>query len=445
MPSMSDRIRRGVGYARAAALLLLLSSCAAPPPPLEQSTDRPAPIHLGEAGSPPIFFEKIVLRIPAGAPIATLYEMRSSKKIGQETWDGRLTDTQEYNIAITDRLATFGYDAVDPTEALFRDGMVTTRFRLVAVLTDLQIRSFIRRRHPLDSLQGVHVGRDRGTPLSGRNFETRYMGVKQEVSLELVFKLYDAAVKRVIYDRRVRGYAVEEGSTGAVAVDDAMRNAVDLLLSDPDFVWTVTESPEDASGAFPPLNVSSCRNASRSNLPDILDAVVVVRAGRSVGSGVIVSEEGYVLTVAHVAPEGTRPVVQLPSGVVLEAQVDRSDWKGDVALLRIPGRNHPCLGVAESPLPPIGSEIYAIGAPGGERLSQSVTRGIVSAHREIRGRQLIQTDASINPGNSGGPLVDDNGRVLGIVTSKTFDHDMEGIAFGLPIRDARERLSIEWR
>ena len=67
------------------------------------------------------------------------------------------------------------------------------------------------------------------------------------------------------------------------------------------------------------------------------------------------------------------------------------------------------------------------------------------AHREIRGRRLIQTDASINPGNSGRPLVDESGRVLGIVTSKTFDHNMEGVAFGLPIRDARDRLSIEWR
>ena len=63
MPSTLDRIRRGAGYARPAALLLLLFGCAAPPPPLEQPTNRPAPNHLGEAGSPPIYFEKIVLGI----------------------------------------------------------------------------------------------------------------------------------------------------------------------------------------------------------------------------------------------------------------------------------------------------------------------------------------------------------------------------------------------
>jgi S1-C subfamily serine protease len=443
MPSFFDRIPRSAGPARAAALLLLLSGCASQPPPLDQPTARAAPIHLGEAGSPPIYFEKIVLRIPAGAQIATLYEDRSSRQIGQETWDGRLMETREYNIAITDRLAAFGYDAVDPTEALFRDGMVTTRFRLVAVLTDIQIRSFVRRHHPFN--RAGNVDRDRGTPLSGRAFDTRYLGVKQEVALELVFKLYDAAVKRVIYDRRFRGYAVEEGSTGAVAVDDAVQNAVDYLLSDPDFVWTVTDSPETSSGAFPPLSVAGCRRGDRASLAGVLDAVVVVRTGRSVGSGVVVSEDGYVLTAAHVAPEGTQPIVQLSSGVVLEARVDRSDWAGDVALLKIPGRSHACLAVTESPLPPVGGEVYAIGAPGGERLPQSVTRGIVSAHRDIRGRRLIQTDASINPGNSGGPLVDAGGRVLGIVMSKTFDHGMEGVAFGLPIGEARERLSIEWR
>ena len=68
----------------------------------------------------------------------------------------------------------------------------------------------------------------------------------------------------------------------------------------------------------------------------------------------------------------------------------------------------------------------------------------MSAHRDDRGRLLIQTDASINHGNSGGPLVDSSGRVLGIVTSKTFDLGMEGVAFGLPVGEARELLAIEW-
>ncbi|MDH5306441.1 MAG: S1C family serine protease [Myxococcales bacterium] len=426
--------------------LALALACAGTPPPLEKPIGAPSPIHLQQRGSPPIYFEQIMFRIAAGEKIATVYEQRSQRQLAEETWDGRLKGTDEYNIAIADRLAMFGYDAVDPADALFQDGAITTRFRLAAVLTDIHIRSFVLRRTPF-SREG-NPDPARGIPAGKGALQPRYLGIRQEVSLELEFKLYDAAVKRVIYERSFRGYGMDQGPTGAIAIDDAVRNAVDFLLSDPDFVWTVTESPTTRIDTPPAIGISACRVNATVDVPrdleSVLEAVVIVRSGRSVGSGVIVSDDGYVLTAAHVAPEGSQPVVQLASGSAFEATVERADWSGDVALLKIPGRGHRCLRPSEASLPSIGSEIYAIGSPGGERFPRSVTRGIVSAHRDDRGRLLIQTDASINHGNSGGPLVDSSGRVLGIVTSKTFDLGMEGVAFGLPVGEARELLAIEW-
>jgi S1-C subfamily serine protease len=429
-----------------ALLVIAGQACMPPPPPLEPASGVAAPIRLGPAGSPPIYFEKIVLRIPAGARVVSIYESRSNKHISDDVWDGQLKETQDYNIAITDRLARFGYEAVDPAHALFRDGTVTTRYRLGAVLTDLQIRTFVDRRHDFNREGNPNPAR--GTPINSRSLETRYLGARQEVSLALTFELYDAASKNIIYEQRFRGYGEDEGIDNVVAIDDAILSAVDLLLSDANFVRAVTATPVTDAHSFSPENLGTCRSAPTGRMPsqssDVLNAVVTVRTGRTVGSGVIISEDGYVLTAAHVAPEGSKPVVELASGVLLEATVDRADWTGDVALLKIPGRAHACLRAAEIERPPVGSDIYAIGSPGGERLSQSISRGIVSAYRNDGGHELIQTDASINPGNSGGPLIDENGQLLGVVTSKSVAGGMEGVAFGLPLSEARERLAIEW-
>jgi len=428
-------------------LAAALQACAAPPPPLEPASGVAAPIRLGPDGSPPIYFEKIVLRIPAGEPVVSLYESRSNKHLSDDVWDGQLKETQDYNIAVTDRLASYGYDAVDPTNALFRDGTVTTRYRLGAVLTDLRVRSFVTRRN--DFNREGNPNPMRGLPPQGRSIEKRYLGVRQEVSLALTFKLYDAASKKIIYERRFRGYGEDQGVTNAVAIDDAILSAVDLLLSDAEFVKAVTATTAEQAHPYPTTSLTACRSSPSGKMPaqasDVLNAVVTVRTGRTVGSGVIVSEDGYVFTAAHVAPEDSKPVVQLPSGMLLEATVERADWNADVALLKIPGRAHACVRAAEAQFPPVGSEVYAMGSPGGDRLPQSVSRGIVSAYRNEGDHVLIQTDASINPGNSGGPLIDANGRLLGLVTSKTFDAGMEGVAFGLPLAEARERLAIEWR
>jgi S1-C subfamily serine protease len=432
-----------------ALLLLQLGGCETPPPALPRPAGEPSPIPLGEDGSPPIFFEKIKIRVRAGEPIIQVYEARSKRRIGEEVWDGQLKETQDYNIAITDRLAEYGYDSVDPTDDLFMDGSVMTRHRMRAILTDVQIYNFVKRRNPF--YREGNIDRARGLPNSDSAFQRRYMGVRQEVSLELEFKLYDVTQRKVIYARSFRGYGAEEGTTEAVAIDDAVMNALDMLLSDPDFVEAVRTAPGPSGSeedALPTASLPRCPVEEDLVMPGdlagVLNAVVTVRNGAIAGSGVIVTEGGYVMTAAHVAPEGSTPTVQLSTGVVLEAVVDRIDWKTDLALLKIPGRSHPCLLAAAATLPPVGSEIYAIGSPGGERLSQSVTRGIVSAHRDVRGTVLIQTDASINRGNSGGPLIGRDGNVLGIVTTKTIGLGMEGIAFGVPVSEAQQRLAIEW-
>ncbi len=161
----------------------------------------------------------------------------------------------------------------------------------------------------------------------------------------------------------------------------------------------------------------------------------------SLGSGVVVSPEGYVLTNNHVVERGARFRVQLVDGRELSAKVVGTDPSSDLAVLKLdtkermpfapPGRSDDLL---------IGETVIAIGNPFG--LANTVTTGVVSAvHRNFKAGDrtlfdFIQTDASINPGNSGGPLLNLEGQLIGVNTAILGERSA-GIGFAIPIDRAR--------
>jgi serine protease Do len=142
---------------------------------------------------------------------------------------------------------------------------------------------------------------------------------------------------------------------------------------------------------------------------------------QGLGSGVIYSSEGYILTNAHVVAGASRVTVTLPDGRSLPAGVIGAQPERDLAILRVGQSGLPVAELHAAPLR-VGQLVVAIGNPYG--LDFTVTAGVVSAlnrslpldHHTMLG-QLIQTDTPINPGNSGGPLVDVQGRVVGITTA----------------------------
>ncbi len=161
----------------------------------------------------------------------------------------------------------------------------------------------------------------------------------------------------------------------------------------------------------------------------------------SLGSGVIVSPDGYVLTNNHVVERGARFRVGLADGRELTAKVVGTDPAADLAVLRIDARERlPYAPMGRSDELLIGETVIAIGNPFG--LSHTVTTGVVSAvHRNFKAGErrlfdFIQTDASINPGNSGGPLLDIEGRLIGINTAILGDRSA-GIGFAIPVDRAR--------
>ena len=161
----------------------------------------------------------------------------------------------------------------------------------------------------------------------------------------------------------------------------------------------------------------------------------------SLGSGVIVSPDGYVLTNNHVVERGARFRVGLADGREVGAKVVGTDPAADLAVLKLETRERlPFAVTGRSEELLIGETVFAIGNPFG--LSHTVTTGVVSAlHRNFRAgdRMLfdfVQTDASINPGNSGGPLLDLEGRLIGINTAILGERSA-GIGFAIPIDRAR--------
>lgn len=171
------------------------------------------------------------------------------------------------------------------------------------------------------------------------------------------------------------------------------------------------------------------------------------RQQRGLGSGVIVSEDGYILTNHHVIAQAETITITLIDEEELPATVVGSDPRTDVAVLKIDAENLPHMPLGDSEELRVGEKVLAIGSPLGPALAHSVTKGIVSqkgrTDLHILGAQgyenFIQTDAAINLGNSGGPLVNMRGELVGINTAiASRGGGFQGIGFSIPSNMARD-------
>ncbi len=162
---------------------------------------------------------------------------------------------------------------------------------------------------------------------------------------------------------------------------------------------------------------------------------------QSLGSGFIISTDGYILTNNHVVENATEITVILHNEKTFAAKVIGTDPKTDLALIKIDAKGLPTVKLGDSDKLQVGEWVMAIGNPFG--LAETVTAGIVSAKGRVIGSgpydDFIQTDASINPGNSGGPLFNIRGEVVGINTA--IIEQGQGLGFAIPINIARELLS----
>ncbi len=164
-----------------------------------------------------------------------------------------------------------------------------------------------------------------------------------------------------------------------------------------------------------------------------------------VGSGFILTEDGYIATNNHVIEGADEITVMLDDGTKYSAEIIGTDSVTDLAVIKIDATGLIPMEIGDSDLMQVGDSVIAIGTPAGIEFAGTVTDGIVSAVNrgvEVQGSNgytktmtLMQTNAAINPGNSGGPLINNKGQVIGINTLKLTE-EYEGIGFSIPINSA---------
>ena len=206
--------------------------------------------------------------------------------------------------------------------------------------------------------------------------------------------------------------------------------------------FTIEDLPEDADGGLSTVEIAKTVGPSVVCI-NVYEPGSISIAGS--GSGIILNEDGFIVTNAHVVEGSSAVTVLLDDGRELDAWIVGSDTRTDLAVVKITADGLVPASFGDSDILQVGERAVAIGNAAGQ-LSGTVTQGIISGlNREISMQagnsvvtmNLIQTSAAINPGNSGGALVNRFGQVIGINSAKLNSSTFEGIGFAIPSADAQ--------
>jgi serine protease Do len=212
---------------------------------------------------------------------------------------------------------------------------------------------------------------------------------------------------------------------------------------------TIVDTPEDITAVVASARESVVTITADGLAPSRFSPFQVPTTG--VGSGVILTANGYILTNRHVVADSQSLSVAFSDGTELPASIVKISTTTDLALIKVQATGLRAMPIGDSATLQVGQTAIAIGSPLGT-YTETVTRGIISGlNREItvsdqatRSQStlsgLIQTDAAINPGNSGGPLLDGTGKVIGINTAVATS--AEGLGFAIPIGAANDLINI---
>ncbi len=202
--------------------------------------------------------------------------------------------------------------------------------------------------------------------------------------------------------------------------------------------------PNVASDAADAL---SLQEIYRRCLPSVVSILTVTPSGKASGTGIIMSEDGYIITNHHVVESAQAVSVLTSDDQEYPASIIGSDETSDLAVLKIDAGSLQAASFGDSSVLQVGDTVVAIGDPLGTTLRGTMTDGIISAiNRDLtvsdRTMTLIQTNAALNNGNSGGPLINCYGQVIGINTMKMSNYyasaaSVEGIGFAIPIDTAK--------
>ena len=269
--------------------------------------------------------------------------------------------------------------------------------------------------------------------------------VRGEVTLDIEWQVFSVAEAKVIARIETTGtfkHGEVVGTWREPTILGAFANAAHILAASGQLERAIA-TPTPASAAAPSglvIRMPAAGSAVRMN--EAGRSVVSIFAGDAMGSGVLVSPEGYILTNHHVAGGGGRVRVRWADGSETVGEVVRADRRRDVALIKVAATATPTLAIRHTDVD-VGETVFAIGTPLDKSLSGTLTRGVVSARRMTEGQPFIQSDVAVTHGNSGGPLLDDKGSIVGLTVAGLAPEGAQiGLNFFIPIEDALKALVI---
>lgn len=273
--------------------------------------------------------------------------------------------------------------------------------------------------------------------------------------LKIKWNLYDPLAKKILYSTETMGShdalsarAIRNGE--AISFDAALAVATNNLLADPEFakiivpvdMTTLVEKFDEKLMLH--INYGVGEGSFKESAGKLMKNAVIVKTRDGFGSGVVINNDGYVLTNSHVVGDETRFHVLIGDNT-LGAVLVRKESIRDVALIKISDNYSKIEGVdVAKSQSNVGDEIYIIGSPLSLQHSQTTTKGIVSAYRDMQGLRYLQTDANVNHGSSGGPVFNEHGELIALTVSGLLTKDGAGLGINylIPISDVFRFLNI---
>lgn len=435
---------------------LSLTSCAR----VQTATYLPTLDIPPGAAPAPVMFSGYRVDLPAGQDIGVMSKGGRFcgwpyVPVGRNYLRDQFDDKSMKN-AFGDILEAQGYDVVGNRNIMFDEDedMMRGEYKIAARITDVQLDAC---QQESGNLFWVFTGR---------------AGTEGEFFMTIDWTVYDNMDRSVVYKARTQGYShrrVPNQEGLSLLITDAFEMAAHNLGTDTTFHELIFagirpaqekekhrgddrprlfDADEDIVLPAAPLS----RRTFESDADNIRHSAVMIETGVGHGSGFFITKQGHILTNDHVVGDARRVRVNIPGRKeALPAEVLRRSDKRDAALLKL--ESIPAdLAIATRPIrrdwPAVSETIFAVGAPQDRYLANTVTRGIVSAHRSkfVRSRKmdLIQADVEVHGGNSGGPLLDAYGNVVGIAVEAYTDGEGTGMGLNLfiPIADALAALDI---
>lgn len=400
------------------------AACGAGTPARIEHVSAPTPVSLAEpADGKTLGLARLVVAITPGDRIGV---SRGSWACTQQVplyWGGDL-NSRETAKTFVEELTKANYAVVGDPDALFENEHDRPDLLVAGRVTELKANHC----HPFSDDE-----------------------VRGEVSMVVEWQVYDPVSRRVLHRVKTQGSselheAMPLGRT--ILLQNALAAAIRGLLADKAFHALVAgETAKVASGPIESVFRLYARSPRSEpiarHMADVQAGTVTILVGGGHGSGFFISSNGFLLTNAHVVGDAKFVRVRLATSRVIAGEVIAVNRARDVALIKVAESGFVPLSIAAAEQP-VGSDVFAIGAPLDVQLSTSVTRGIISAYRFEGGLRFLQGDVMVQQGNSGGPLVDASGNVIGIaVKGRANNNYSVGINYFIPIADALKGVAIE--